>query len=122
MMSRFTYVFLGIFILMFGFKTAQSQTQKWFPKYDFEAPKFKSPSQAFGPMARWWWSGNDVNKTELQREINVFADNAFTGVEIQTLYLGIPLNAENRLKIMSWDSPEYYENVKTVMMKLVKEG
>ncbi|MES2519249.1 MAG: glycosyl hydrolase [Bacteroidota bacterium] len=121
-MSRFLYIFLGIFLIIFNQEKSFSQTQKWFPKYDFEAQKFKSPSQNFAPMARWWWAGNDVNKTELQREINVFADNAFAGVELQTLYLGIPINAENRPKIMSWDTPEYYENVKTVMEEARKRG
>lgn len=112
-MSRLSYILL--FLIFFSSKKSFSQTQNWFPKYDFEAQKFKSPSQNFGPMARWWWPGNDVNKTELQREINVFADNAFAGVEIQTLRFGIPLTDENTDKILSWDSPQYYDNVKAVM-------
>lgn len=121
-MLRFFYLFFWLLISFFFSEKSFCQTTKWLPKYDFEAQKFKSPSQEFGPMARWWWSGNDVNKVELQREINVFADNAFAGVEIQTLYLGIPLNAENRPKVMSWDSPEYYENVKSVMEEARKRG
>ncbi|MEA5460940.1 glycosyl hydrolase [Arcicella sp. LKC2W] len=119
-MLRFSYSFLGIFILMFGFNTAQSQN--WFPKYNFNPTTFKKPSQNFGPMARWWWSGNDVNVPELQREINLFADNAFAGVEIQTLKLGMPITPENRDKIFSWDTPLYYENVKSVMEEARKRG
>ncbi|MES2794885.1 MAG: glycosyl hydrolase [Bacteroidota bacterium] len=119
-MSRLSYILL--FLIFFSFEKSFSQAQNWFPRYDFEVQKFKNPAQNFGPMARWWWPGNDVNKTELQREINVFADNAFAGVELQTLYLGIPINAENRPKIMSWDTPEYYENVKAVMEEARKRG
>lgn len=119
-MSRLSYILL--FLIFFSSEKSYCQAQNWFPKYDFEAQKFKNPSQNFGPMARWWWPGNDVNKVELQREINVFADNSFAGVELQTLYLGIPINAENRPKVMSWDSPEYYENVKAVMQEAQKRG
>jgi hypothetical protein len=109
------------FIFLFFFNST-GQTTNWFPKYDFEARKFKNPSQEFGPMARWWWPGNDVNKAELKRELNLFADNSFAGVELQTLYLGVPMNAENRPKVMSWDTPEYYENVKAVMEEARKRG
>ncbi len=121
-MSKFSFVSIGVFLLVFGCSTSHGQTQKWFSPYDFNAAKFKTPAQEFGPMARWWWPGNDVNKTEFKREINLFADNAFAGVEIQTLYLGIPMNDENRPKIMSWDTPVYYENVKAVMEEARKRG
>ncbi|WP_435354851.1 glycosyl hydrolase [Emticicia sp. SJ17W-69] len=121
-MSKYIFSILGILLLSFTSIPSNGQSPKWFSQYDFDATKFKNPSQSFGPMARWWWPGNDVNKAELQREINVFADNDFAGVEIQTLYLGIPINDENRPKIMSWDSPQYYENVKTVMEEARKRG
>ncbi len=114
-MLRFSFIFIVIFLLLFGFNTSYSQTSKWFPNYNFSTKNFQKPSQEFGPMARWWWAGNDVTKPELQREINVFADNAFAGVEIQTLYLGVPLTDQSRPKVMSWDTPTYYENVKAVM-------
>jgi hypothetical protein len=44
----------------------------------------------FGPLARWWWPGNDVTKEELKREINLFADNGFAGVEVQPMNLAMP--------------------------------
>jgi hypothetical protein len=73
-------------------------------------------------MARWWWPGNDVEKTELQREINLFADNNFAGVEIQTLKLSMPFTADNKDKILSWDTHPYYDNVKVVMEEARKRG
>ena len=64
-----------------------------------------------------------MTKPELQREINLFADNAFGGVEIQTLNLFIPRpNKEALARISSWDSPDYYENVGTVMEEAIKRG
>ncbi|MVM28834.1 glycosyl hydrolase family 2 [Spirosoma sp. HMF4905] len=96
---------------------------KWFPQYDFDPVTFQKPPLTFGPYARWWWPGNDVTKPELQREINLFADHSFGGVEVQTLALGLPRSSpELSAKIMTWDTPEYYENLKTVMEEARKRG
>lgn len=122
---RRIFLILGF---LFGTYFVQSQTSKvpankWFPVYDFETAQFQKPAQKFGPFARWWWPGNDVTKQELQREINLFADHAFGGVEIQTLSLFVPmLSAEVKERVLSWDSPEYYGNVATVMKEAQKRG
>ncbi|MBS1577887.1 MAG: hypothetical protein JST09_21495 [Bacteroidetes bacterium] len=97
--------------------------KKWFPRYDFDITSFQKPALQFAPFARWWWPGNDVTKEELQREINLFADNDFGGVEIQPMNLAIPLLSEEvRKKVLGWDTPEYYENVKAVMEEARKRG
>jgi hypothetical protein len=62
----------------------------WLQRHDFNPSSFKSPPLKFGPMARWWWPGNDVTKEELKREINLFADIGFAGVEVQPMNLAIP--------------------------------
>ena len=96
---------------------------KWFPKYDFIGSQFKSPASEFSPLARWWWPGNDVSSEELKREINLFADNRFGGLEIQSLSLFVPVTTpEARLKVLSWDTPEYYDNVKTALEEAKKRG
>jgi hypothetical protein len=100
-----------------------SNNKKWFPQYDFNAAKFKKPSQEFSPLARWWWPGNDVTKEELQREVNLFADNGFGGLEIQPLSLFVPASSpEAKSRVLSWDSPEYYENVRTALEEARKRG
>src|SRR5215210_1868685 len=89
----------------------KNNTAKWFPIYDFNPANFKKPSQSFGPMARWWWPGNNVTQVELKREINLFADNGFAGVEVQPLNLAVAvIDEKEREKVLSWDTPEYYEN------------
>jgi alpha-L-rhamnosidase len=103
-------------------KKDSSKIKKWFPQYDFNAASFQKPSIEFAPFARWWWPGNYVNKEELRREINLFADNNFGGVEIQPLNLFVPGSQEERQKITSWDTPDYYENVKAVMEEARKRG
>lgn len=99
-----------------------SKIKKWFPQYDFNAASFKKPALEFAPFARWWWPGNNVNKEELKREINLFADNNFGGVEIQPLNLFVPGSKEALAKVVTWDSPDYYDNVRTVMEEARKRG
>ncbi|HEU4790726.1 MAG TPA: glycosyl hydrolase [Flavobacterium sp.] len=113
-------IVLVTMILFLGITTISAQSKKnssskWLPYFDFNLVEFYKPLQEYGPFARWWWPGNDVTKEELQREINLFADNGFAGVEVQPLVIGIPMNSKVRARVQSWDTPEYYENLKTVM-------
>ncbi len=97
-------------------QTLKGSNEKWFPEYNFNINDFKNPSQEFGPFARWWWPGNNVDTDELKREINVFADHAFGGVEIQAFSINVPLKDEDtRNKVQSWDTPEFYSNVRSVL-------
>src|SRR5579863_1050440 len=92
-----------------------SKIDKWFPRYDLSLPAFRNPSAQFGPFARWWWPGNFVDSSELKREIDVLAEHAFGGVEIQPLNLFIPGSPEVRARVTSWDGPGFYQNVAAVM-------
>ncbi|MCW3106338.1 MAG: glycosyl hydrolase family 2 [Segetibacter sp.] len=96
---------------------------RWFLGYDFNPAVFRKPAQSFGPMARWWWPGNSVTQDELRREINLFADNGFAGVEVQPMNLVIPaMDQKEREKITTWDTPEYYENLRAVMEEARRRG
>ena len=122
------YVALVILWLSNLLATAQNNTNPpktsvWFPNYEFNPSSFSNPPLSFGPMARWWWPDNYVEKDELKREINLFADHGFAGVEVQPLNLAIPTkNAADREKVTSWDTPEYYEHIKTVMEEARRRG
>src|SRR3982750_2168685 len=106
-----------------GMSADSNTLKKWFPKYDFDIASFTKPSLQFAPFARWWWPGNNVNKEELKREINLFADNHFGGVEIQpAIIIYTPGTKEDRDRAVTWDTPEYYENVKAVMEEARKRG
>jgi len=95
---------------------------KWFPKYDFNIDNFQRPALQFAPFARWWWPGNNVEPGELKREINLFADNNFGGVEIQPMNLFVPGTKEARAKAVTWDTQDYYANVAAVMEEARKRG
>lgn len=106
-----------------GISADSNTLKKWFPRYDFDIASFTKPSLQFAPFARWWWPGNNVTKEELKREINLFADNHFGGVEIQpAVIIYTPGTKEDRERAASWDTPEYYENLRAVMVEARKRG
>ena len=100
----------------------KTKAAKWFPVYDFNTKDFQKPAIQFAPFARWWWPGNYVDSVELKREINLFADNSFGGMEIQPMGLFIPGSPDVQAKVKTWDTPEYYANVITVMQEARKRG
>jgi hypothetical protein len=118
--------FITISLFSFGQDTPKKlsgKAAKWFPKYDFNTGSFQKPPIEFAPFARWWWPGNNIDKVELQREINLFADNNFGGVEIQPMaLLFIPGTKEARAKVVTWDTPDYYDNLRAVMEEARKRG
>ncbi|WPV01970.1 glycosyl hydrolase [Mucilaginibacter sp. cycad4] len=134
MQRKFGYKFFQACIAMaiclcFGllaFKLIPAGTVKPYElkRFNFDPAQFKNPSSQFGPYTRWWWPGNDVTKEELTREINLFADNHFGGVEIQPFALVFPAKGgkEQQDRITGYDSPEYYDNLKAVLNEANKRG
>lgn len=52
--------------------------------------QFRTPPKKFRPIARWWWPGDDVNDTELLRELSALDDAWFGGAEIQAFNKAFP--------------------------------
>lgn len=125
-MKKIVVIYQLLFCTVFFAQTKSLPQNKdnaatWFPYYDFNLAQFKTPQLSYGPMARWWWPGNNVTKEELKREINLFADNGFAGVEVQPLNLAIPKDKDQD-KVLSWDTEAYYENLRTVMEEAKKRN
>ncbi|MFD2719642.1 glycosyl hydrolase [Hymenobacter monticola] len=87
----------------------------WLQPTTFSLGSFGNPAGSYGPLTRWWWPGNLVTKTELQREINLFADYGFAGVEVQALQLPTPMTSDERRQLQTVDGPEYYENLRAML-------
>jgi hypothetical protein len=101
----------------------RSNTIDWFGEYNLQFSEFNRPGLNYAPFTRWWWPGNDVTQDELVREINLFADNNIGGVEIQAFALVMPAKGKGTGdRIMSYDTPAYYENLIRVMQEAVKRG
>lgn len=96
----------------------------WLETKDFDAARFNAPPLKFGAFTRWWWPGNDVEKEELKRELNAFADIGIAGVEIQPFIRGLNPNMTDSIKerVYGWDSPSFYENIQTVAKHARERG
>jgi hypothetical protein len=99
-------------------------TQSWHPYYDLNTASFQNAVRKYGPFTRWWWPGNDVSSKELQREIRVFKENGFAGVEIQPIASGFnPKGSDVQInRQLSWDSPTFYMHLRSVMKQAKKSG
>ncbi|MHA4741922.1 glycosyl hydrolase [Dyadobacter sp. MSC1_007] len=122
---RLTFIFIGLILLIASPAAMLPQgaaDQKWFPYYDFDPALFQKAPREYGPLTRWWLPGNDITSEELQREIRMFAENGFAGVEVQPLTQGLNPQApkEQQEKIYSWDSPSYYQHLQAMMQQAEK--
>ncbi|HEY4785005.1 MAG TPA: glycosyl hydrolase [Bacteroidales bacterium] len=125
-MKRLIFIFFVLGLLLLGttaFYSQETQKKHWLEYKDLSLQKFNDPGLDYAPYTRWWWPGNDVTKDELIREINLFANNHFGGVEIQPLALVLPTKGPGRAdRIMSYDTPLYYDNLRTVFEEAQKKG
>ena len=91
-------------------------------KAGLQVGQFLNPDLKYAPSVRWWWPGNDVDNTELKRELELFANNHIGGVEIQSFALVVPMPQDRAGAIMSFDTDAYYEHLSTVMATAAKLG
>lgn len=74
---------------------------------------FSQPPKEARPMLRWWWPGDIVTDTELEREIALFDASGFGGGEIQSFNPGIPnLTPAEREEINNYATPSFFDHVK----------
>jgi hypothetical protein len=93
-------------------------------RFDFDPARFARPGLEFGPMTRWWWPGADVDQTEIDRELAMFAENGFAGVEIQPFTMGLNPGADSdeRARVMSWDGEAFYETLRKTLATAAEHG
>ena len=84
--------------------------------------QFQNPDLKYAPLVRWWWPGNDVESTELKRELELFASNHIGGVEIQSFALVYPMPEGREGNVMGFDTDSYYEHLSTVMSTAANLG
>ena len=80
---------------------------------------WNDPNREYFPIIRWWWPGNAVNKDQLEKELNIFKAAGFSGVEIQTLTIGLS-NAhlkKNEQNIFKVGDASFFSNLKYVFSK-----
>ena len=84
---------------------------------NFSKTTFQTPPAPYRPWTRWWWPGGDVELGELLREIDMFADTFFGGVEIQPFTAGMDPKTrdDHTAAIYDYDSPAYYTKLLAVL-------
>lgn len=88
------------------------------------AQEFQNPAKAYRPMVRWWWPGNDVNDTELKREVGLLDQANFGGAEIQPFTIGLdqPMSDAARKRVDDYLSPSFFTHVGTALEEARARG
>jgi len=78
----------------------------------FQIEIWENPPVGFRPRVRWWWPGGSVTGVEIERELNLFAEQGFGGVEIQPFAYGFTREDLDRdPRIRSVGSEEFFRNL-----------
>jgi hypothetical protein len=96
-----------IFILIFILLSCGSETPTW-----------PESSQEAKPWTRWWWPNNAVDKENIKRELQEFADAGIGGVEITPIY-GVVGEEDRDIEFLS---PEFTEILKYTIEEANKLG
>lgn len=55
----------------------------------FNENVWRDPPVYYHPYVRWWWPGGAIDSKEIKRELDLFQDAGFGGVEIQAFLFGL---------------------------------
>ncbi len=90
----------------------------------FQVERLIDPPRSYGPWVRWWWPGNDVDDTELAREVGALADAGFAGAEIQAFDAALdpqaPKDEIDRRR--SYGTPAFYSHLAAVADAALAKG
>ncbi len=89
----------------------------------FDEEIWRDPPVEFYPCVRWWWPGGAVDEAELKREVALFRDAGFGGVEIQPYLLGFtPDEIENDPDICTVGTEDFFQKVSIAAAEADKNG
>src|SRR5680860_548121 len=83
-----------------------------------ETVSWPESTQESKPWTRWWWMGNAVDKENIKRELQEFADAGIGGVEITPIY-GVKGEEDRFIEYLS---PEFTEILKFTIKEANKLG
>ena len=83
---------------------------------------FQKPSTETRPWTRWWLPGNHLDRLELIREIQLFWDHGFGGVEVYPLTAGLDpsLQGTTGESVYEFHTPTYHHNLKLILEEATK--
>jgi hypothetical protein len=100
------YIVTSLFLLIAS--SASTQTVDAWPE----------ATQSSKPWTRWWWPNNAVDKENIKRELQEFADAGIGGVEITPIY-GVVGEEDRDIEFLS---PEFTEILKYTIEEANKLG
>lgn len=83
-----------------------------------QTPEWPEPTQESKPWTRWWWPNNAVDKENIKRELQEFAEMGIGGVEITPIY-GVKGEEARDIEFLS---PEFAEILKYTIDEANKLG
>ncbi|MHA1689602.1 MAG: glycosyl hydrolase [Promethearchaeota archaeon] len=91
---------------------------------EIDPSEFKNPPKSARPLVRWWWTGLDVEKEELLKELAELDNAGFYGAEIQAFMIGSPrkINKERANRTHRFMQPYYHEMIKALLQEASKRG
>lgn len=82
----------------------------------FQVEIWKSPPVEYYPRLRWWWPGGSVDEEEIKRELHLFKENGFGGVEIQPFTFGLKEeNLQEDPEILTVGTEEFFEKIRKTL-------
>ncbi len=88
--------------------------------------ELQNPGMQYRPMARWWWPGLDVERSQLVQQLNDLKQGGFAGAEIQAFLRGAShLDINNRsqmLKTHRYGTEDYFALIRDLMREAQREG
>lgn len=80
----------------------------------FDEAIWRDPSIYYHPYVRWWWPGGAVEKEEIQREMDLFHEAGFGGVEVQAFLFGLaPGEIEGDADVRTVGTSVFFNKVRT---------
>ena len=80
----------------------------------FDEAVWLDPPLCYHPVVRWWWPGGAVNASEIVREIALFREAGFGGIEIQAFLIGLtPGEIDGDADVRTVGTPGFFQDLRT---------
>ncbi|MEM7367167.1 MAG: glycosyl hydrolase [Bacteroidota bacterium] len=91
---------------------------------DFDPTQFQAPAMQYRPWTRWWLPGNHLDRLELIREIQLFWENGFGGLEIYPTTAGLnpDLIGTETQGVFEVGTPAYFHNITMILEEVAKRN
>src|SRR4030042_745488 len=81
----------------------------------FDEDVWRAPPTYYHPYVRWWWPGGAVEADEIQREMGLFLDAGFGGVEVQAFLHGLtPQEIDDDSNVRTVGTAGFFKKLRVV--------